>query len=252
MAEKDERNDIVTHLRSGDALLCPVRQWAAIIRRIRNYPGSTDNTPVSAVWRNGRIEHITSQEMVDALRAAVISIGEDVLGFKAEDIGTHSIRSGAAMAMYLGECPVYTIMMIGRWSSDAFLRYIRKQVQQFSHNVSSRMIRFQSFFHIPDLEPQVSHLDPRQRNHTNNAETRRNIGGKRSQQARLPAFSLYNWDELVLLMVEASQYCQRGWGRRKNFYSKSKVPRPNPGVHILCICYSRKSTKVDLLPHPTN
>ena len=26
------------------------------------------------------------------------------------------------MAMYLDEVPVYTIMMIGRWSSDAFLK----------------------------------------------------------------------------------------------------------------------------------
>ena len=38
------------------------------------------------------------------------------------------------MDVFLGECPVYTIMLIGRWSSDAFLRYIRKQVEQFSHN----------------------------------------------------------------------------------------------------------------------
>jgi hypothetical protein len=42
------------------------------------------------------------------------------------------------MAMYLGECPVYTVMLIGRWSSDAFLRYIRKQVMEFSHNVSKK------------------------------------------------------------------------------------------------------------------
>ena len=45
------------------------------------------------------------------------------------------------MAMYLNEVPVYTIMLIGRWSSDAFLRYIRRQVQQFSAGVSARMIR---------------------------------------------------------------------------------------------------------------
>ncbi len=45
-----------------------------------------------------------------------------------EDVEMHSIRSGAAMAMYLGECPVFMIMLIGCWSSDAFLRYIRKQV----------------------------------------------------------------------------------------------------------------------------
>ena len=101
--------------------------------------------------------------MIQALQAAVDSIGEDTLGFKKEDIGTHSIRSGAAMAMYLGDCPVFSIMMIGRWSSDAFLKYIRKQVEQFSHNISKRMIQNQFFRHIPDVQP-VSRLDPRQQN----------------------------------------------------------------------------------------
>ncbi len=132
------------------------------------------------MWRYGRIEHVTSKELIAAMQDAVVAIGEDSLGFSKDQIGTHSIRSGAAMAMHLGECPVYTIMMIGRWSSDAFLRYIRKQVEQFSHNVSSRMIRFRFHRHIPDLAPRVSHLDPRQRNHTSNVETRRNIGGGRS------------------------------------------------------------------------
>ena len=46
-----------------------------------------------------------------------------------------------AMAMSLDQIPVYVIMMIGRWSSDAFLKYIRKQVEQFSHNMAKRMIK---------------------------------------------------------------------------------------------------------------
>jgi len=57
------------------------------------------------------------------------------------------------MEMYLGEIPVYTIMLIGRWSSDAFLRYIRKQVEQFSRNVSKKMLTFRSSRHIPDIAP---------------------------------------------------------------------------------------------------
>lgn len=40
------------------------------------------------------------------------------------------------MAMYLGEHPVYNIMMIGRWYLDAFLHYTWNPVEQFSHNVS--------------------------------------------------------------------------------------------------------------------
>ena len=72
------------------------------------------------------MEHLTSVKMSDALRDAVTAIGEENLGFKAVQVGCHSIRYGAAMAMYLGECPVYTIMMIGRWSSDAFFEAHKK------------------------------------------------------------------------------------------------------------------------------
>ena len=140
--KKDKRKETITQLASENIILCPVWQWDALVKRIRKYPGSTSDTPVSAVWKNHKIEHVTSTEMVAALRDAVRAIKEDKLGFKAEQVGTHSQRSGAAMVMYLGKCSVYTIMMIGRWSSDDFLRYIRKQVEQFSHNVSRIMIRF--------------------------------------------------------------------------------------------------------------
>jgi len=189
--KKDERMDTVTQRRSGDATLCPARQWAQLIQRIRKYPGASDSTPVSAVWRNNRIEHISSEELVTALRCAVHATGEDLIGIKAEEVGCHSIRSGAAMAMYLGECPVFVMMMIGRWSSDAFLRYIRKQVEQFSHNVSSRMLRFELHRHVSEPTPSIDPQDPRQRNHRDNAETRRNFGGDRSVQRRLPAYSVF-------------------------------------------------------------
>ena len=190
--KKDTRMDVVTQRASGDILLCPVRAWAAVVRRIWRYPGATADTPVSAVWRNSRLEHITSAEMVIALRSAVATVGEDTHGIKTHEVGNMSIRSGAAMAMYLGECPVYVIMMIGRWSSDAFLRYIRKQVEQFSHNVSRRMLRFETHRHVSDPVPQVSKHDPRQRNHPDNAETRRNIGGDLSRRVKMPAFSLFS------------------------------------------------------------
>ena len=94
--------DTVTQMASRDATLCPVCQEADLFRRIRSYPGASDDTPVSAVWRNDRIEHITSTEIIEALQAAVIAIGEDQLVIKVDDVGTHLIRSSAAMAMYLG------------------------------------------------------------------------------------------------------------------------------------------------------
>ena len=113
MQKNQEKNDTVTHGAMGHEFLCPVKQWAAVVNRIWSYPGATIDTPVSAVWRYDRIEHLTSKILIDALRDAVVAVGEDSLGFKASEVGTHSIHSGAAMQMYLGKCPVYTIMLIG-------------------------------------------------------------------------------------------------------------------------------------------
>ena len=62
---------------SEHIILCPVRQWAKLVKRIRKYSGSTGNIPVSAVWKNHKIEHVTSAEMVADLRDAVRAIRED-------------------------------------------------------------------------------------------------------------------------------------------------------------------------------
>ena len=64
----------------------------------------------------------------------------------ASDIGTRSIRSGAAMGLFLAGISVDKIKMLGRWSSDAFLVYIRPQVLEWTNNMSSEMIKNNSFF----------------------------------------------------------------------------------------------------------
>jgi hypothetical protein len=190
--KKDEKMDTVTQMASGDTKLCPVRSAAAIVQRIRGYSRKTTDTPISAVMINDKINQVTSENVINALRDSVVAIGEHRLGITKDQVGTHSIRLGAAMAMYQGECAVFTIMLIGRWSSDAFLRYIRKQVMEFSQNVAKKMLTCQNFRHIPDIHRRIPQDDPRQQNNPNNSETRRKVGGNMLRQARLPAFSLYS------------------------------------------------------------
>jgi hypothetical protein len=97
------------------------------------------------------------------------------------------------MAMFLGGCPVFLTMMIGRWSSDAFLHYIQKQVEEFNHDVSRKMLTPMFHRHIPNNSSQtVSHLNPRQRNHPNNTKTQNNVGGDTAWQARLPVFTQFH------------------------------------------------------------
>jgi hypothetical protein len=165
-----------------DPVLCPgVLQWAQLVNKILSYPNTTCDTPVCAVWHHGRPDKITSTQVLSALCAASKAVGSARLGFEPSEMGTHSLCSGAAMEMYLAKVPVYTIMLIGRWSSNAFLHYIRKQVEQFSWHIMEQMLTFRSFRTIPEIAPRVVLIeDPRQRNHRDNAKTRQNIGGDMS------------------------------------------------------------------------
>jgi hypothetical protein len=45
------------------------------------------------------------------------------LGILRSEVGTHSICSGAVMAMYLAGVPIFSIMLIGCWPSLAFLKH---------------------------------------------------------------------------------------------------------------------------------
>jgi hypothetical protein len=169
LQKKETKNNIITQHQSTDTLLCPVKIWAKIVCRLNSYPSSTPDTSVNTFLHNNLAVHkFTGQELLKRLHLAATTIGPDKLGFLPNQLGLHSARSGAVMAMYLAGIPVYTIMLLGRWSSDAFLRYIRKQVKEFSSGVSDRMIHNQEFFTIQSC----SQDNPRVPNHPLNPSSR--------------------------------------------------------------------------------
>ena len=88
---------------------------------------------------------ITNSEIEDDIKRAVSALGRDILGFGPEDVGTHSNRSSLAMLLYLQQVPPYTIMLIGRWRSDAFLTYIEQQCREFTRGMSQIMLNINSF-----------------------------------------------------------------------------------------------------------
>ncbi len=146
--KNDRKSDTVTQWRTDDPIMCPVKLWASIVKRILTFKGTNRDSPVFlAPHRNSTIS-ITLEMVANLLKDGIVAIGETKLGIHQSEVGTHSIRSGATMAMYLAGVPIFSIMLIGRCSSLAFLKYIRKQVQEFSFGISLKMIEVQSFKHI--------------------------------------------------------------------------------------------------------
>ena len=149
--KNDKRNVKVHMFRSGDNLLCPVIAWAMIVQRVHNIAGSSEDSEVCSFQDDkGKVTLLQAAHIRSRLRAVVDIIGAEALGFDKEDIGLHSIRSGGAMAMFLSGTSVIVIQRVGRWSSEAFLEYIRDQVESFTLDVSKNMLRFEEFLNLRD------------------------------------------------------------------------------------------------------
>jgi hypothetical protein len=144
-----EKSETITMSCTNDPIACPVIQAATIVNRVLTIPGATPDSSINT-YRSGNITfQLSSATALTRLRKKADEIGPEILGHDPDDIGLHSARSAAAMAMILAGTPTYMVMLIGRWKSDAFLAYIRKQVAEFSNQVSSNMIRIMTFFHPP-------------------------------------------------------------------------------------------------------
>lgn len=66
------------------------------------------------------------------------------------------------MSLFLMNHPVHKVMILGRWSSDAFLVYHRPQVLEWTNQMSCDMIHMESFFDATDPR-RASSTDPRTR-----------------------------------------------------------------------------------------
>lgn len=178
------KNDRRTHQRTSDDLLCPVRRLASIVSRIlRKVPSAAPTTPINAICLISTTGSVTSTNLRSHMRSTCTAAGSTpTFGYAANEIGTKSLRSGAAMGLFLMNHPVHKIMILGRWSSDAFLVYIRPQVLEWTNNMSTDMIQFNSFTDLTHSQ-RTPTTDPRSRQTLFNAE--RSLTFPRMQEMHL-------------------------------------------------------------------
>jgi len=117
------------------------------------------------------------------IRQAVTTLGQSVLVFSADEVGAHSNHSGGAMGMFLSGTLVYTIMLRGRWSSDAFMRYICTQGLSLSHGIAAKMLTYELVFTVPDFMHTAADGDTCHRSNTNLASTS-NLNGSHANMHR--------------------------------------------------------------------
>jgi hypothetical protein len=196
--KKDIRHETISHQKTFDNIydgeMCPVRAAAEIIKRLHSYNIPREeimNTPINYIEIDGKGYTIPSSTILIKIRRAVANLGHEKLGFHPEEVGTHSNRLGGAMGMFLAGTPVYTIMLMGRWSSNAIMRYIRKQVLSLSHGIAAKMLTFEKFYTVPDFVHTSADGDMRARNNNSLATTSNSYGTHANMHRGLhPTFHL--------------------------------------------------------------
>ena len=127
----------------------PLRPRCWSVRHVHAYLETTDSTTIDTIrGANNRLQRITQANLTTHIKAAVGELGLTILGFTPSQCNTHGVCSSRAMWMHLAGIPSYSIIMIGRWSSDAFLLYIRRAVQEFLGGISQKMLHPESFFSL--------------------------------------------------------------------------------------------------------
>ena len=124
--------------------------WAQIKTRIFSYRNTSNNSSVNTFFHNGRLVQITAKAICDHLRKFVLSIDPFEKFYKTKKIGTHTVRTSFAMILHSAKVASYIIKMMGRWASDAWLRYICNKVPDFSKEISQLMVTTETaFFNVP-------------------------------------------------------------------------------------------------------
>ena len=135
--KNNEKYEIVCHDKS-ESHICSVNTLIDLVQRVWSYPGTTKETYIDTFYckTTNKLGHVTSAMVTQELKKAVIKVGSDSLGISVKEVGTHSIRTSFAMLLHLNGANDSTIMIKGRWKSDAFMKYVRGYIDMFGGNAS--------------------------------------------------------------------------------------------------------------------
>ena len=97
-----------------DTLLNQVRLLAFVVSDIFKLPGTAGGHTIVHFYDQGNTRAASAADTLKNVRWVAEILGEDKLGFNPHQIGTHSLCSGVAMAIFLDNTPVFLIILIGR------------------------------------------------------------------------------------------------------------------------------------------
>ncbi|CAJ1945366.1 unnamed protein product [Cylindrotheca closterium] len=142
------RGEVVNHGLSGHNLLCPGRAVVRQIIHLRSHQ-ATPGTILATYFHNNRTYKVQATDVTAVLRESARVLGPQY-NFLEQDVSARSLRAGGAMALFNSHVDSNTIRLIGRWQSDAMLRYLHLQAQPVMQGFASRMLQDGDYVFVPN------------------------------------------------------------------------------------------------------
>jgi len=143
---------IIAH-RAIPLICCPVKACVARVLALLDDNASPD-TLICAYRPHPQapVMHVTNDDIIRAVRASIPHLSHRLKGYKPKIVGTHSLRSGGAMALFLSGFTPEAIMKMGRWTSTTFMTYIHEQIDTLSQDAAAKMSQDVPFANL-DVSP---------------------------------------------------------------------------------------------------
>lgn len=133
------RGEQISHASTDHPLLCPCKALARICHHLRTRRADPQ-TPIYAYYDDGGLyQFIGPSAITRALRASAKAL-QPTTGINPAFISARSLRPGGATALLCSGVDKDVIQLLGRWKSDAMLRYLRVDAHANNHNFAQRML----------------------------------------------------------------------------------------------------------------
>ena len=142
------RGEQISHAATAETLLCPCKALARLCQHLRNH-NAPSSTPLCTYYDGaGQPRQASPSLITNALRHAAIDV-QHLTGIDPFLISARSLRPGGATALLCAGIDPDVIQLLGRWKSDAMLRYLRVAAHANTHNFAQRMLDAGAFTFAP-------------------------------------------------------------------------------------------------------
>lgn len=134
------RGETITHNATTDDFLCPAKALARVARRLQVGNSGPDTPPYEfRRLSDGARLFVRPEFIKNALRLSALTMVATT-GIQPNLLTARSLRPGGATALLCARIDPSVVQLVGRWKSDAMLRYLRAQATTTAFNLAQSML----------------------------------------------------------------------------------------------------------------